>query len=245
CAGAPAEELEIITASFPLVVNLFPRSFLLLTIHLHASVSGLFSDFLRFVARMEEREGYLLTPDDCRRHMPGFAQMRLGAAPESCASHLPEMVLYESTVMEAANANNGRLQPTPSVPDWEECPPMWNPSAIVREFRYNLPAITVDVREGLFCERYGEERTILVFVPRDKGVDVTEINEFGLNLMQLSDGSSSTEEITRELYSRFGAGLDPEVFRGQCREAVSALGEMALLQPAVPFPDSRKEVITC
>ncbi len=245
CAGAPAAELENITASFPLIVNLFPRSFLLLAARLRASVSGLFSDFLRFVARMEKREGHLLTPDDCRRHMPGFVPMRLGAAPESRSSHLPEMVFYESTLMEAAGASNGLPRPTPSVPDWEECPPMWNPSAIVREFRYNLPAITGDMREGLFCERYGEERTILVFVPRDKGVDVTEINEFGLYLMQLSDGSSSTEEITRELYSRFGAGTDPEVFRSQCREAISALGEMALLQPAVPFPDSRKEVITC
>ena len=101
---------------------------------------------------------------------------------------------------------------------------------MVREFHHNLPEIIDDLKAGVFKNSYSEEPTLLVFTPGEKGIEVVQINEFGRDLLDLSDGSARLEEIAGDLYQKYGSGLGRESFIGECREAIDTLTDMELLQ---------------
>jgi len=244
CAGLSLEELERIASWFPFIVNLYPKSFLLLALALGESVSRLFARFLDHVGAGEEKSTPALTPADCRRHLPAFAELSLSEGGIRNWSHLPEIIAYESLAMDAGECA-GTTTGTADLCMLKEWLPLRNFSALVREFRYNVPEIIADLKEGIFSERYDETPSILVFTTKENGLDVSEINEFGRDLLELSDGSLTIEEITRELYRRFGTGMDAASFRDECMEAVAVLADMDLLQRADFAQPRRKEVISC
>jgi radical SAM superfamily enzyme YgiQ (UPF0313 family) len=245
CSGLALEELEQIASWFPLLVNLYPKSFLLLSLALDTSISALFSQFVDYVAKAEGRTTNSLTPADCRRHLPAFADWLPVETENGSWRHLPEVVSYESTMLESGSGSPARTAGTADLCMLEEWFPSRSASAVVREFRHDLTAIIADLKEGIFRDRYDESSTILVFMPDGNGLEVTEINAFGRDLLALSDGSWTVEEITGELFHRFGAGMDPARFRNECREAVAMLTEMNLLHGASCAPTRRKEVISC
>ncbi|MRR33150.1 radical SAM protein [bacterium] len=244
CAGLSLEELERIASWFPFIVNLYPKSFLLLALVLGESVSRLFARFLDHVGEREEKSTPHLTPADCRRHFPAFAEQALSESGVRTWGHLPEIIAYESLAMDAGECASTTTG-TADLCILKEWLPLRNRSALVREFRYNVPEIIADLKEGIFSERYDETPSILVFTTKENGLDVSEINEFGRDLLELSDGSLTIEELTRELYRRFGTGMDAARFRDECMEAVAVLAEMDLLQRADFAQPRRKEVISC
>jgi hypothetical protein len=112
----------------------------------------------------------------------------------------------------------------------DACAPRRNSTAVIRGFNFNLPEIIGDLKTGYFRDSYPEEPVLLVFSPGEKGVVVTQINEFGRDLLDLSGGSASLEEIAGDLYQRYGSGMGRESFIDECRQAICTLMEMELLQ---------------
>jgi radical SAM superfamily enzyme YgiQ (UPF0313 family) len=245
CTGLSLKELERLASWFPLIVNLYPKSFLLLSLALGKSVSTLFSLYIDYVAQAEGRKEPLLSPADCLRHFPVLADNLLTERGSAAWSHLAEVVLYESSALEAGIVRRKKTTGTADTTMLEKRLPVRNSLVVVREFRHNLPVIIHDLKDGIFRERYDEESTILVFVPDENGLDVTEINEFGRDLLELSDGSTNINEIARELYLRFGSGMDARSFLAECNEALAVLVESGLLlRPGTAQPPG-KEVISC
>jgi len=245
CAGLSLEELDGIASWFPFIVNLYPKSFLLLSLALRESISRLFSMFLKQVSQREGKSSPALSPAECRRYLPTFAEQALSEGGVSNWNHLHEVIVYESLAMDAGDSLRRAATGNADLCMLNEWRPLRSRSAVVREFRHNLPEIIADLKEGIFSECYDEAPAIVVFMPKENGLDVSEINEFGRDLLELSDGSSSMEEIARELFRRFGSGMDPERFHNECREAVAQLAAMDLLQRADSAPPRRKEVISC
>jgi len=230
CKGLALAELDRISRCFPIIVNLFPKTFFLLGLALGESTSALFTRFLEHVAAAESRTDLSLDPDECRRYLLPFAARISGETGGANWSHLSEVALYETLFLDS-----GGVAPSPatgtarvSVPDGS-CPRR-NASAVVREFDFNLPEIIDDLKTGIFRENYPEEPTLLVFSPSENGAEVTQINEFGRDLLELSDGSSSVERIAGGLYRQYGSGMEFENFLDECRQAMVTLGEMELLQ---------------
>jgi len=245
CAGLSLEELDGIASWFPFIVNLYPKSFLLLSLALRESISRLFSMFLKQVSQREGKSSPALSPAECRRYLPTFAEQALSEGGVSNWNHLHEVIVYESLAMDAGDSLRRAATGNADLCMLNEWRPLRSRSAVVREFRHNLPEIIADLKEGIFSECYDEAPAIVVFMPKENGLDVSEINEFGRDLLELSDGSSSMEEIARELFRRFGSGMDPARFHDECREAVAQLAAMDLLQRADSAPPRRKEVISC
>lgn len=245
CSGMSLEELERIASWFPIIVNLYPKSFLLLALALGESVSRLFTRFLERVAEEEEKNARSLTPADCRRSLPSFAHQAFSEGNFLNWRHLPEIILYESLAIDAGEFPRNSGSATADLCMLHEWFPLRSRCAVISEFRYSLPDIIADMKECIFNENYEEEPTILAFTVKDNGLEVTEINEFGRDLLELSDGSATLEEVTRELYRRFGTGMDSTRFNNECREAVTTLMEMELVEQAHCGPNRRKEVISC
>jgi hypothetical protein len=87
-----------------------------------------------------------------------------------------------------------------------------------------------DLKEGIFRESYPVEPTLLVFSAGENGVEVTQINEFGRDLLELCDGSARLEVIARSLYRRHGSGMESDCFFDECRMAMDTLRELELVR---------------
>jgi hypothetical protein len=230
CAGLGLDELDRLSRFFPLIVNLYPKTFLLLGMALGESPSRLFSRLLAYVATREARPFLSLTPDECRCHVPLFCGEALAEISGDGWEHLPEIALYETQSLEIALFPLSRTTATADLCRLEERLPRLNSTVVIREFSHNLPGIIHDLKEGLFRESYPVEPTLLVFAAGEKGVEVTQINEFGRDLLALCDGSARLEEIARSLYRRHGSGMGSDSFFDECREAMDTLRELELVR---------------
>ncbi len=230
CAGFGLEELDRIARYFPLLVNLYPKTFLLLSVALGESPSRLFLRLLRFVATAEGRDQLSLTPEECRLHVTAFCKETLDGAGVVGWRHLPEVALYETQSLETARFPVQRATATADLCRLEERLPRRQQGTVVREFVHNLPLIVDDLKDGVFRENYPDEATLLIFSVREAGMEVTQINEFGRDLLELCDGSARLEEIARHLHKRHGSGMGNEGFTDECREALEALREMELVR---------------
>jgi hypothetical protein len=245
CPGLSLVELGRITGFFPFIVNLYPKSFLLLGNALGESISSLFSGFLSHVAHVEGRATPSLSPDDCRRHLPVFARMMVEQAAGGSWAHLTDVLTYETLMIEAALFLPPRTPGTADLCALSDLLPVKNDSAVIGEFRFNLPRIIDDLKSGAILESYPEEPTVLVFLSGGDGADAVEVNEFGRDLILMSDGAATAEEIGERMYQAYGSGMDRARFLEECRQALHMLGEMKLLRFACPPVDKRKEVRSC
>lgn len=231
CAGLGLDELDRLSRFFPLIVNLYPKTFLLLSMALGESLSRLFLRLLDYVAVAEARPLLSLTPEECRRHVPLFCGEALAeVGVDNSGGHLPEIVLYETQSLETALFPLMRATATADLCRLAELLPRRDRGVVVREFARNLPMIIDDMKEGVFRENYPLEPTLLVFSAGEKGVEVSQINEFGRDLLELCDGSARLEEIASGLYQRYGSGMGSEGFMDECREAMETLREMELVR---------------
>jgi len=244
CLGLSLSEIGRLTGFFPFIVNLFPKSFLLLGRALGESISSLFSRFLSHVAMAEGRDTPSLTPEDCPRHFPFFARTVLEQAEVDAWRHLSEVLDYESLMLQVASFAP-RAPGTADLCLLSEWLPVKSDSIALGEFRYNLPEIISDLKSGNIRESYREEPTLLVFAAGENGVEVVEINEFGRDLVRICNGAVTVEEIAEQLRPRFGSKMKREDFLEECRQALRILGDMKLVHPTPSQVEARKEVRTC
>jgi radical SAM superfamily enzyme YgiQ (UPF0313 family) len=234
CRGMSLQELHLLCGTFPLMVNLFPKSFLLLSLAAERSVSELFGTWLEWVRSREGRRELSLTPRDCYEHFTGFAEETLAKDEIRGWDHIREILRYEKAALEV-----GKFTGTDRAGNADLCGLRgWRPlcarNALIQGFESHVPGIISDMKAGIFRREYPLEETWLVFRQDQNRLEVTEINEFGRDFLGLCDGAATVEEIAEHLFQRYGANMEYGDFVGNCREALVGLWEMNLLREAPP-----------
>ena len=234
CKGMSLGELHLLAGAFPLMVNLFPKSFLLLCLAADSSVSELFLNWLEWVKEKEGRQERFLTPRDCYAHFTGFAEEVLTQREIKGWSHIREVLRYEKAALEV-----GKFPGTGRAGNIDLCQLQgWRPfcprNVLIQGFETLVPKIIEDMKTGLFLEEYPHEETWLVFRQDENRLEVTEINDFGRDFLGLCDGAATVEEIAGRLFRRYGTDKEYSDFVGNCREALVGLWEMNLLREAPP-----------
>lgn len=245
CPGMPLKELDRIAGYFPLVANLFPKTFLLLAQALRSSVSSLFRSFIGHVSVLEGRELPCLIPDDLQEHLASFADQALADAEIQGWNYIPQMCRYEKLACRMTGCQLPQATATARISPITEWKPQRSGLAVVEEFRCNIPAIIEDLKKGIVCGSYADQPAILVFVSRQSGLEVVEVNEFGRDLLTRCNGSATVEGIAAELYDSYGSGMNTDDFRRECSDAIQSLESMEIVQRVTVTPPRRKEVISC
>jgi radical SAM superfamily enzyme YgiQ (UPF0313 family) len=234
CRGMSLGELHLLAGYFPLIVNLFPKSFLLLSLAADRSVSALFLNWLEWVRNREGRQELFLTPRDCYEHFTRFAEEVLTEEEIKGWSHIREILRYEKAALEV-----GKFPETDRAGNIDLCRlEGWRPlcprNVLIQGFENHVPGIIEDMKTGLFREEYPREETWLVFRQEENRLEVTEINDFGRDFLGLCDGAVTVEEIVERLFRRYGTNMEYSDFAGNCREALVGLWERNLLREAPP-----------
>jgi hypothetical protein len=90
--------------------------------------------------------------------------------------------------------------------------------------------IIVDLMAGDFKEEYPPQKTFLVFKQDEDLLDVSEINPFTADFLELCNGKKTVEAISEILYERHGQDMEVGEFFNACLEAIKILGNERLLE---------------
>ncbi len=209
-------------------LRLFPKSTLLLARMGTSGALPLFMHLWEYLGN--EGEPSAPTGERCARLFPRFAEKVYVERGDGDGKwrHLPEVIRYESLCLEA-----GDVAALPRVGNIEQAgTPGWRPrrkGVLAESFRFNLPAILADLKNEIFHPLYPQDRVTLLFQNGEGGMEVTEVNPFGEALLCLCDGTRSLQEISGELFPRFGEDAPLPDFHEACRQAAQELGRMAFL----------------
>jgi hypothetical protein len=225
CRGRSLETLNLIAGHFPLMVRFYPKTFLLLSLELHESVSELFLRWLHWLHGHLGRREPTLSPQDCFLHFREFVSDSLIKGGEMIRKHFLDVLKYENTALEV-----GKFGPEKSVFHIDlsrirEFKPVKSEKIIIEKFDFDLPGVILDLKRGDFEEEYPEQETLLVFTQDDDLLDVSEVNSFARDFLGLCDGKRTLQIISRELHKEYGQDMDLEAFFDGCVEAVQVLGE--------------------
>ncbi|MHC1697958.1 MAG: radical SAM protein [Geobacteraceae bacterium] len=229
CAGLALDELHRLASFFPLIVNLYPKSFLLLSIALKESVSGLFDRFLTEVQLNEGLAVPNLTPAECRKHLPPFIEKTLREAKVSAWAHLPDIISYENLFLDAGIPAGNMTPATADLCRLHEQLPLRNDSCLICTFTWNVADIIADLKHGIYQDSYEKEESIIVAFQKDGGIELTEINEFGRDLLELTNGSRPFREVVEILAENYGQGMAIQDFYAECSAALAQLMEMGTI----------------
>jgi hypothetical protein len=234
------KKLHTIAEFFPIIVNFFPRSFLLLSMECGISASDLFFDFLAHLAAQIGRKGLSLSPPECFRHFGAFASELLSKRKTLSIPHLPDVIRYETKAVEAGKFGHIRGCFSVDMSGLAGFRPMRSEKIVTEEFTFPMADIIFDLKAGVFHGAYPPTKTYLVFTQEKDQLNVREINEFGKNLLDLCDGERTLESISLELFGRFGQQTSLPEFREVCVEAVLSLGRMNMLRFEQPENDQER-----
>ncbi len=239
CPAAPLKDLNHIANYFAVLASLYPRTFLLLSMEPDRSVFDLFFLFLDHVERKTGSRS--ITARDCYLHFESFAAQLLAETAPPVRAHIPEIARYETCLIDAGKYD---VQPSSFHIDLErmgELRPLLNRKVLIEPFTFNIPAIILDAKFGRFEKTYPKAGTNLIFRQLDGRVNVSEINDFGMDFLRICDGRRNLEDIARELYPRYGttaAGM--EEFSLMCAEAARTLSDLMVLVPGPPESPVRR-----
>jgi radical SAM superfamily enzyme YgiQ (UPF0313 family) len=229
CAGLALDELHRLASFFPLIINLYPKSFLLLSIAVKESVSILFGRFLSEVQWIEGLAAPDLTPEQCRKHLPPFIEKTLQNEAVSAWTYLPDIVKYENLFLDVGRPA-GKITPaTADLCRLDEQLPLRNEACLICTFNWNVADIIDDLKHGVYLDSYEMKTTIIVAFQKDGGIELTEINEFGRDLILLTNGKRPFEEVVEILAKRYGQGMDTQEFYFECSAALAQLIEMGTI----------------
>ncbi|MGA7828554.1 MAG: cobalamin-dependent protein [Geobacteraceae bacterium] len=229
CAGMALDELNDLATFFPLIVNLYPKTFLLLSLALKESISKLFRRFLTMVQECEGHEAANLTPAECRLHLPSFIDKSLNDAKITAWKHLPDLVSYENLFLDVGKPSLVRTPATADLCNLHQLLPLRDESTVVTNFTWNVADIVSDLKKGIYRENYQIEAASIVAFRKDEGVELLEINDFGRDLLNLSDGSKTFEDIVEILAKSYRNEMDSQEFLAECSAALAQLIEMGTI----------------
>jgi radical SAM superfamily enzyme YgiQ (UPF0313 family) len=226
CPALPLPELDRLARFFPLLVQFYPRSCLLLARALNRPLAGLFADYLAYVRSREQYPEARLTAADCYRHFASFAEEQLGRARPPAWPHLPDLIAYETRSLEVAKFANRKIPGNMDIYNPDGWRPAVSRHALVAGFRYDLPAILADLGAGDIRERYSEAPCWLVFRQSGNELEVSAVNDFGRDLLELCDGTLTPMQIADRLRGCYGAATDPDEFDERCLQALRQLVDL-------------------
>ena len=229
CPGLPIEELNLLATYFPLMVRLYPKSFLLLSLEYKEPVSELFINWLRWIKGHLKREQITLSPRDCYLHFRDFTSELMTERGDPERRYLPELLRYETIAIEVARFSGESRSFHVDLQDMKEFKPISDEKIIIEEFDFDLPVIILDMKNGNFKKSYQAEKTILVFQQEGDILDVYEINPFVRDFLKNCDGKTDLSAIIGQLFTRHGGSMKEEDFFDSCVEGVRNLGEKGLI----------------
>jgi radical SAM superfamily enzyme YgiQ (UPF0313 family) len=235
CAGISTDELAALTDEFPLIVQLFPKTFLLLSRALDVSPSRLFRSFRGWC--LERGTAQALTGTDLLLQLPVFAtQCR---EETSCKwRHLGDVITYEVRAIEAARPGPPSRVGNADISTADPCPARPH-NILIERFSFDLPHIVKELGGGLVREDYPPAPCVLAFQYDQGRLAVTQINEFGYDFLSRCNGERSLEDIARTLFPVYGEGLEMSTFAENCRDAARRLAALRLLDPQLSTPSTR------
>ncbi|MBW1773822.1 MAG: radical SAM protein [Deltaproteobacteria bacterium] len=231
CPARPLRELNLIASYFPIIVNFYPRTFLLLTMELGGSPSELFLQWMDWLAKRTGRDQPTLLPQDCYAHFVPFVQEMLGDGKTPRFRHIHEVAAYETQALEAGKFDLTESSFHIDLHRIGDFSPQINREIILQGFSFDMPHIIAEMKAAIFRESYPKKETFLVFKQEGNHLDVSEINDFGKDFLSLCDGRLSLDEICRQLHGRYGAEMTYEAFYTICLDALQELGKMNLVEP--------------
>jgi hypothetical protein len=144
--------------------------------------------------------------------------------------HLPQIVQYETSAIEAAKHPRIQATGTADISCVQGVLPFLKENTVVVAFTKNLPAIVADLKAGVFRESYADAPGWLVFHQEKNELTVMEINDFGKDFLTFCDGNHSLKKIAGILHRRYAEGLSAEAFFEVCRETAQELENIKLLE---------------
>jgi hypothetical protein len=234
CPAVLLTELNLIATYFPLMVRFYPKTFLLLSLEYRRSVSELFIEWMEWLKDRLERKQPELSPQDCYGHFRDFvAEMGQGKG-EPSIGHLLEMLRYEDCAIEVGKSPVEDRPFHIDLSGLREFRPVMNTKTALREFDFDLPVIILDLKRGVFKGEYPEKKTWLVFGQEGDILNVVEVNAFARDFLDLCNGDSTLQAISKQLRGRYGKDMGSNDFFNACLEAAQALGAEGLLQSSHP-----------
>lgn len=235
CPGLSLPELHRLAEGFPLLVTLFPKSFLLLSRAVSLPPTLLFTAFDGY--RQEVAGAGPLDAPRCFESFPGFVRSRLEALPaEGEWGHLAEILAYEVhalVVAEFAKGEKAGNIDLNRLDEWRPCRPA---NVVVAAFGFALAQIVADLKAGVVRPHYPEQPSWLVFRQDGTQLEVAAIDAFGGELLALSDGATSVAGLADRLHDAHGHGQPVDKFHASCRDAVCQLAGLELLETGIPIP---------
>jgi radical SAM superfamily enzyme YgiQ (UPF0313 family) len=232
CPALPLEALNLIAAYFPLIVRFYPKTFLLLSLECKSSISDLFILWLHWLKGQLKREKIMLSPNDCYLHFRRFVTKTLLDKGEMGRKHIPDILKYENLAIEAAKHASEKSAFQIDINQVRKFKPAKSKKIILEAFDFNIPVIIVDLIAGKYKGGYPPQKTFLVFKQDDDLLDVSEINPFTRDFLDLCNGKKTVEAISEILYERHGRDMEAGEFFNSCLEAIKILGKERLLETA-------------
>jgi radical SAM superfamily enzyme YgiQ (UPF0313 family) len=234
CPARPLEELNLIARYFPLIAQFYPKTFLLLSLETHTTISDLFIRWLTWLKGHLKRKALTLSPQDCYLHFSDYVSDTLGAGRRANRPYFKDILKYETIAIEVGKLASEKSVFYIDINRTRDLKPIKNENMIVEEFAFHIPVIIMDLKAGDFGHEYPDRKTLLVFRQIDNVLDVSEINPFTKDFMSLCDGRTTLKTISQELHNLYGQDMKPGDFFDACVEAVQILGKKGFLLPGNP-----------
>ncbi|MDY6934632.1 MAG: cobalamin-dependent protein [Spirochaetota bacterium] len=229
CEGCSLSELNLIVTYFPLMITLYPKTLLLLTIEFSQSISIFFTEWLSWITQRLKRDKPILTAQDCYQHFTSFVYEKFYNDRNIHLKHLTNILKYETYSLEVGKYSTSQSYFQIDLNNVQEFIPQRSNDVLIGKFDFDIPMIIKDIKKGLYTKDYPLQEILLVFRQQDDRLTVTEINEFGNMFLSMCDGESTLSSISDKLYIHYSADMNPEEFFESCLEAAQVLGEMGLL----------------
>jgi len=214
CPGFDLLDLDRIVQTFPIILAYYPKTMLLLTNALHRGASELVLDFLA----EPELPGESFA-DKFNRWV--LATFRSG--PADGFAHLPEALAYENAAVAAQTADDADAAPCNGAPARRA-------GLVIREFSVDMDQVVHDLRNGVVASFYPPSPCSLAFLGGEASLEVSEMNDFGRDLLALCDGENSPASIAKTLFRDYGDIMDPKAFDAACREALDQLAGLGFIR---------------
>lgn len=170
-----------------------------------------------------------LTPAECRKHLPPFVEKTLEDAKVSVWAHLPDIVSYENLFLDVGRSAGIITPATADLCRLDGQLPLRNDLMQICTFTWNVADIIDDLKHGAYRDSYDRESTIIVAFQKNGGTELTEINEFGRDLILLTNGTRPFKEVVEILAERYGQDMDSQEFYVECSAALAQLVEMGTI----------------
>ncbi len=224
CPAASFERLNQTAIYFTVIAALYPRSFLLLGSELGMPVIDLFFNFLNRVLEKEKE----ISAKACLTHFEEFVHLWLTGRETITADFLPELIRYETCLFQSGGSGSDSTFAIDSA-GVDSLRPRRNRKVALERFTYDIPSLILPFKSGQIPDTCAKRPVFLTFTRAPGGTKVREINEFGVDFLELCDGKNTLGDITDRLYLKYGVDKERGEFAASCAEAAGILAGMELL----------------